>query len=178
LARAAVVGWQRYQASQRADAGAAYSAALAKMGDAAGNAAAKADLERQATTAPEPYRSLAALAAAQLGGTPEEQAAALVAVAPRLPQELSDLALTLAAFRAVDGAKADEVMAKLAAVSGPERAFHGSGVELQALVALRKGDLKKARELWTSLVKDPTAPPGAQQRSQALLDYYASREAK
>jgi hypothetical protein len=69
-------------------------------------------------------------------------------------------------------------MQKLAAVSGPERAYHGSAIELEALAAVRKGDLKMARELWTSLVKDAASPPGAQQRAQALLDYYAAREAK
>jgi hypothetical protein len=180
VAVAGVVGWQRYQASHRAEAGAAYSAALAMMGEhnAAGNAAARAELEKQAAGAPEPYRSLAALAAAQLRDTPEEQAAALIAVAPRLPAELSDLALAIAAYRAIDTGKADEVMAKLDAVSGPERPYHGSALELQALAALRKGDLKKARELWTSLAKDPASPSGAQQRAQALLDYYAAREAK
>ncbi len=174
------VGWQRYQASQRAQAGAAYSAALAMISEntASGNAAARAELDKQAASAPEPYRSLAALVAAQLRDTPEEQAKALLEVAPRLPSELSDLAVVLAAFRSADSSKADEAMAKLAAIGGPERAFHGSAVELEALSALRKGDLKRARELWASLAKDPSAPPGAQQRSQALLDYYASREAK
>lgn len=180
VAVAGVVGWQRYQSSQRAEAGAAYSAALAMIGEngAAGHAAARAELEKQAASAPEPYRSLAALAAAQLRDTPEQQAAALMEVAPRLPAELSDLALAIAAYRSIDSSKADEVMAKLDAVSGPERAYHGSALELQALAALRKGDLKKARELWTSLAKDPASPPGAQQRAQALLDYYAAQEAK
>ena len=180
VAIAGAIGWQRYQVSQRAEAGAAYSAALAMMADnnAAGIAAARTELEKQAANAIEPYRSLAALAAAQLRDTAEEQTAALLAVAPKLPAELSDLALAIAAYRGIDTAKSDDVMQKLAAVSGPERAYHGSALELEALAALRKGDLKKARELWTSLVKDPASPPGAQQRAQALLDYYAAREAK
>jgi hypothetical protein len=146
--------------------------------NAAGIAAARTELEKQAANAIEPYRSLAALAAAQLRDTAEEQTAALLAVASKLPAELSDLALAIAAYRGIDTAKSDDVMQKLAAVSGPERAYHGSALELEALAALRKGDLKKARELWTSLVKDPASPPGAQQRAQALLDYYAAREAK
>ena len=101
VAVAGLVGWRQYDASQRAQASAAYSAALAKIGQ--DNTAARAELNKQAESAPEPYRSLAALSAAQLLDKPEEQVAALDAVASRLPAELSDLALVIAGFRSVDG---------------------------------------------------------------------------
>lgn len=169
---AGTVGWRHYQTSQRAVAGAAFSQALAKLGQ--DNAGARVDLERVAADAPEPYRSLAALAAAQLRDTPDQQAAALLDVAPRLPTELSDLAMVLAGYRSVDSNKADEVMAKLDPLADPQRPFHGSVLELQALAAQRKGDLKRARELWSRLLKDPGAPPGAAQRAQALLGYYGA----
>ena len=170
VAVAGMVGWRQYDQAQRATAGAAYSAALAKIGQ--DDKAARTELEQQAQTAPEPYRSLAALAAAQLLDTPEQQAAALVAVSAKLPPELSDLALVIAAFRSIDSSKADEMVAKLEPLAGPDRPFHASVAELQALAAARKGDLKRARELWNGIIKDPGAPQGAAQRAQAMLSFF------
>ena len=176
VAVAGLVGWRQYDASQRAQASAAYSVALAKIGQ--DNAAARAELNKQAESAPEPYRSLAALAAAQLLDKPDEQVAALDAVASRLPTELSDLALVIAGFRSVDIGKLDAALVRLGPVAQPDRPFHASVNELQALAAARKGDLKRARELWTALLKDPAAPQGVQQRAQAMLTLYGPAEGK
>ncbi|CAN5359558.1 hypothetical protein BH10PSE6_BH10PSE6_58750 [soil metagenome] len=173
---AGIVGYRQYDTAQRAQASVAYSAALAKIGQ--DNAAARAELSRQAESAPEPYRALAALAAAQLLDNPEEQVAALQAVAAKLPAELSDLALVIAGFRGVDIGKLDGLMAKLDPLASPERPFHTSATELQALAAARKGDLKRARELWTAISKDSSSPQGAQQRAQAMLTFYGSAEGK
>ena len=107
VAVAGLVGWRQYDTAQRAAAGSAYSAALAQIGT--DDAAARAALEKQAADAPEPYRSLAALAVAQMHETPAEQVAALRAVAGRLPPELASLAEVMAGYRAVDAGKADEL---------------------------------------------------------------------
>ena len=176
VAVAGLVGWRQYDASQRAQASAAYSVALSKIGQ--DNAAARAELSKQAESAPEPYRSLAALAAAQLLDKPDEQVAALDAVASRLPAELSDLALVIAGFRSVDSGKLDAALVRLGPLAQADRPFHASVNELQALAAARKGDLKRARELWTALLKDPAAPQGVQQRAQAMLTLYGPAEGK
>jgi hypothetical protein len=173
---AGVVGYRQYDTSQRAQASAAYTAALSKLGQ--DNAAARTELTKQAESAPEPYRGLAALAAAQLLDKPEDQVAALEAVSSRLPPELADLALVIAGFRSVDGARFEAAMAKLGPLAQPDRPFHASVNELQALAAVRKGDLKRARELWTDIVKDTAAPQGAQQRAQAMLTLYSPAEGK
>ena len=123
-------------------------------------------------------RGLAALASAQLRPTPEEQVAALLAVAPQLPAELSDLATVIAGFRSVGTPKEGEVAAKLESLAQPERPFHASALELEALAAARKGDLVAARKLWNEIIKDPAAPQGAQQRAQALLTLYGLAEGK
>jgi len=170
------VGWQQYQGSKRAAASSAYSAALGMIGQ--NNAAARAALEKQAESAVEPYRSLAALIAAQLRATPDEQISALLEVAPKLPGELSELARVIAGFRSIDTPKADATVAALEPLAGPDHVFHGSVLELQALEAERKGDLKRARELWTEITKDPTAPQGAMQRAQALLNFSDEQGAK
>ena len=171
------VGWRQYSTSQRAAASVAYSAAVAKIGT--DTPAARAELEKQAADGLEPYRSLAALIVAQLRDTPAEQVAALVAVAPKLSSpELADLAIVMAALRSVDTPKADEMVAKLDQLGGPDRPFRISVRELQALAAARKGDTKRARELWTEVSKDPGTPQGAAQRASAMLNLYAATEAK
>ena len=50
------------------------------------------------------------------------------------------------------------MVAKLDPLAMPDRPFHASVTELQALAAARKNDLKRARELWTAIVKDPALP--------------------
>lgn len=168
VAVAAWIGWQRYQTAERATSGVAYSSALALIGK--DNAGARAALDKVAATAVEPYRSFAMLTAAQLRDKPEEQAAALLEVAPKLPGELSELAQVIAAYRGADTPKAGEVTAALAPISGVDHAFHASILEVQALQAMRKGDVKRSRELWNEIIKDPAAPPGAAQRAQAMLN--------
>lgn len=172
----ALVGWRQYDQSQRAAASAAYSAALAQI--ATDPAAARSALDKQAKDALEPYRSLAALAAAQLLPTVEEQAAALGTVAPKLPSELSDLALVIAAFKSMDTPKAEEMVAKLEPLAGPDRPFRLSVRELQAMLAMRKDDTAKAREIWAEIAKDPAVPQGAAQRVNAMLALYGAAEAK
>lgn len=177
VAVAGVVGWRQYEAGQRAVASAAYSAALAKIGPDI--AAARTELAKQATDALEPYRSLAALIVAQLQPTLEEQVAALSTVGPKLSApELADLALVMAALKSVDTPKADEMAARLESLGGPDRPFRVSVREVQALAAVRKGDAKRARELWSEIAKDPGTPQGAAQRASAMLNLYAAAEAK
>jgi hypothetical protein len=165
---AGLVGWRQYQNAQRATAGAAYASALALIGK--DNAAARAAFDRQAANAAEPYRSLAALIAAQMRDKPEEQVGALRDLAPKLPGELSELAQVIAGYRSIDTPKADETVAALGPISGVDHAFHGSILELQALQAFRKGDAKRAKELWTEIIKDPAASSGTVQRAQAMLN--------
>lgn len=171
-----VVGWRNYQASQRAAAGAAYSAALAKIGQ--DNAAARAELEKLAANAVDPYGWFAKMIVAQLADKPEERVDALMALAPKLPSTLSDLAMVIAGYQSVDTPKVGETVAKLEPLSAMDRPFRGSVLELQGLDAWRKGDLKRAREIWNQIVKDSMAPPGAAQRAQALLNFSDEQGAK
>ena len=118
---AGLVGWRQYDASQRATASAAYSAALAKIPQ--DPAAARAEFDKQAASAPEPYRSLAALIAAQLREPVEAQVTALAALAPTLSSaELADLANVIAAFKSVDSPKAEDMIAKRCEQAGYRRA--------------------------------------------------------
>ena len=171
-----IMQYRKYEEGQRALAGTAYSAALAKIGQ--DNAAARAELEKQAQSAPEPYRALASLAVAQLQDKPEAVIAALQAAAVRLPPELSDLALVIAGYHSVDTAEVQSAIGKLDTLTGAERPFRASVKELQALAAWKKGDLKRARELWTEISRDTGSPQGELQRAQALLALTGPGEAK
>jgi hypothetical protein len=177
VAVVALVGWRQYDASRRATAGETYSASIAKI--ASDKKAARAELEQQAANAVEPYRSLAALTAAQLLDTPDQQIAALLATAPKLTPELSDLALAIAGYKSVDGGKLEAMAGQLEGMTGPERPFRLSARELQALALVKKGDLKGARAIWDEISKDGTAPAGVTQRTAAMLALYpASAETK
>lgn len=177
VAVVALVGWRQYDASRRATAGETYSASIAKI--ASDKKAARAELEQQAADAVEPYRSLAALTAAQLLDTPDQQVAALLATAPKLTPELSDLALAIAGYKSVDGGRLEAMAGQLEGMTGPERPFRLSARELQALALVKKGDLKGARAIWDEISKDGTAPAGVTQRTAAMLALYpASAEAK
>jgi hypothetical protein len=177
VAVTALVGWRQYDASRRAEASAAYTAALAQI--AQDKPAALKALEDQAKNAPEPYRSLAALVAAQLREPLEAQVTALLQVAPTLTSaELSDLANVIAAYKSIDSPRAEELVARLEPLAGPDRPFRLSVRELQAMLAVRKGDLKRARELWSEIGKDPQAPQAAAQRASAMLNLHGPAEAK
>ena len=167
-----MVGWRQYDNARRGEASAAYSAALAQI--ATDRSAARTAFESQAKNAPEPYRSLAALIAAQLREPLDAQVTALVEVAPTLTAaELSDLANVIAAYKSIDSPKAEEMVAKLEPLAGPDRPFRLSVKELQAMLAVRKGDLKRARELWSEIAKDPQAPQTAAQRASGMLNLHA-----
>jgi hypothetical protein len=177
VAVTALVGWRQYDASRRAEASAAYSAALAQI--AQDKPAALKAFEDQAKNAPEPYRALAALVAAQLREPLEVQVTALLEVALTLSSaELADLANVIAAYKSIDSPKAEEMVAKLEPLAGPDRPFRLSVLELQAMLAVRKGDLKRARELWSEIAKDPQAPQAAAQRASAMLSFHGPAEAK
>jgi hypothetical protein len=177
VAVAGLVGWRQYDSAQRAEASAAYSAALAQI--AQDRTAARSAFEAQAKNAPEPYRSLAALVAAQLREPVDAQVTALVEVAPTLSAaELTDLANVIAGYKSIDSPRAEELIAKLEPLAGPDRPFRLSVRELQAMLAVRKGDLKQARELWSEIAKDPQAPQAAAQRASAMLNLHGPAEAK
>jgi len=177
VAAAGLVGWRRYDASLRAQASAAYTAAIAKIPQ--DRTAALSELEKQASDAQEPYRSLAALVAAQLRQPIEAQVTALTAVAPGLASsDLTDLANVIAAYKSIDTPNAEAMVAKLEPLAAPDRPFRLTVLELQALVAGRKGDTKRARDLWTEIARDPTVPQGLAQRAAAMLNFYGPAEAK
>ena len=100
---------------------------------------------------------------------PEQQIAALIALAPKLPSEMSDLALAIAGYKSVDPGKLDAMASQLDGMTALDRPFRLSARELQALALVKKGDIKGARTIWEAISKDGSAPPGVSQRTAAML---------
>ena len=103
----------------------------------------------------------------------------LEAVAPRLPPELSDLALVMAGFRSVDAGKLEEQVGKLErARPGPTGRSTSASSSCRPSPPPRRATSSGRSELWTDITKDSAAPQGAQQRAQAMLNYYGPGEGK
>ena len=147
--------------------------------DRPGQAAARAAFEKQAKSAPEPYRSLAALIAAQLREPVDAQVTALAAVAPTLSSaELADLALVIAAFKSVDSPARPRRWSPSSSRSPARPAVPASVRELQALAGGAQGRPQAGPRAVDGDRQGSAAPQGAQQRAQAMLNFYGPAEAK
>ena len=98
----------------------------------------------------------------------EAEAAATLAAMPAEPPPLMD----------ATGIDLAEEVAKLEPLAAPGRPFRLSVLELQAMVAGRKGDSKRARDLWTEIARDPEVPQGLAQRAASMVNLYGPAEAK
>lgn len=171
-------GWQWYehrQASQAAERFLA-AAAAADRGEAAAAAADFAELSREA---PSGYRVLARLREAGLkarqGATAE--AVALYETLARdaaVPPLYRDLAALLAVLHQVDSGDPRALADRLAPLAAPGAAFRYSAMELQAVLAERRGDRAEARRLLEALAEDRAAPDGVRRRAGEMLGAFGS----
>ncbi|HJQ56356.1 MAG TPA: tetratricopeptide repeat protein [Vineibacter sp.] len=170
LAVAAWNGWTWYQTAERGKASAAFTAAV----DSASKdrAAAIAALEKL-TGGIEPYASLARLKIAQLKAEAGERAAAATQFAgasQSMPTaDLKELATLLSVMQTFDTASADEMQAKLQPLTGRDRPWRSSALELMAAVAMKRNDTAAARQVWTELRDDVATPPALRERAREML---------
>jgi hypothetical protein len=171
-------GWHWYehrQASQAAERFLA-AAAAADRGEAAAAAAGFAELSREA---PSGYRVLARLREAGLkarqGATAE--AVALYETLARdaaVPPLYRDLAALLAVLHQADSGDPRALADRLAPLAAPGAAFRYSAMELQAVLAERRGDRAEARRLLEALAEDRAAPDGVRRRAGEMLGAFGS----
>jgi len=172
LGTAAYVGWQSYTESQQAERGRAFAAALEQSAGAGATAALTAFEELS-----EGGDAYAALSRLQLAGAKlrSGDTAGATALFDKLSKDDSvdrpfrDLATVLLALNSLDTAEPDALIARLAPLTAPDSPWRYSAQELTALLAMRKGDTARAREILTALTADATAPAGVQQRAAELL---------
>lgn len=173
LATAGYVWWQDYQRSQREDAGSRFEAALdlARKDSNAEAAAAFVQLSGQ-TNAGYKVLSLFQAAGAKFAAGDAAGAVALydqIASDSDTPAELKDLAVLLAVQARLDDAPPAELEGRLAPLLGDDRPWRYSARELAALIALRAGDVSRAKESFTVLADDPEAPAGLRARAAEML---------
>lgn len=171
VAVAAWNGWNWYQASQRAQAGDAFGAALAQA--QADKPGAIAALEQVAARGVAPYDGLARLRIARLkaeAGDKEGAAAAYqAAVQAAHDADSRELATLLKAMQAFDSARPEDLASELQPLLGKDRPWRPIALELLAAVALKQDDPSKARALLTELRDDSAASQGLRQRAGELL---------
>jgi len=173
LAAAGVAAWRDYQKSQREELGARFAKALdtARGGSAKEAAAAFELIARDTNTG---YRALATLQEAAALTRAGDGSAALAAY-DRLAADRSieplmrDLAALLAALHSVDQAEEADIQRRIDPLLKDSNPWRYSARELQALLALRRGDTAAARQLFVSLTDDIAAPPGIRGRAAELL---------
>ncbi len=171
--------WQRWQSGQDIAAAQRYIAAEAAAGSATipgapGRADAIAALEQEAATAPEGYRTLSRLRAAELKAESGDVDGAVtlwdqVAADPSADQLLRDLASLLVAQHQLDHGDPATLAARLKPLAAPSNPWSGLAREQLALLDLRQGKVTEAKAALKALSIDIVAPTGVRQRAGALL---------
>ncbi len=173
LGTAGIVGWRDYKERQNA---AQADAFLKAMDQAqAGNAdAAKASFGQLAKDGGFGYATLARLQQAALQVKAGDTAGAIklydeIAADARVEQGLRDLAVILAAQHTLDSADPAQLTQRLQPLTQEKNPWRHSAMEMQALLAKRAGDTAKAKEIYTKLADDLSAPQGLRARATEML---------
>lgn len=164
-------GWQWWEGRQVQQAAATYmDIQRATEAEGADYGAMATRFETMAATAPTGYRTLARLRAAALraeaGQVTEARGIWDTLAADTSADPLyRDLATLLWALHGIDSADPAVLAARLAPLTQPGAAWRASAQEVQALIALRQGNTRQARDTLRALANDTTAPQGVRDRA-------------
>ncbi|MEO1191477.1 MAG: tetratricopeptide repeat protein [Pseudomonadota bacterium] len=168
---------QQVEARQAASESFADALAQARTGEAD---AALTLLDEEAREGDGGFQILAAFAAAEVRSENGEVPTAIdgwraLADNTAAGQPLRDVARLLAVMHAMDeGEAADLLEGELAPLAESSRPLSYLARELTALLALRQGELDRARSILTELSDDPESPVGLRGRATQLLDSLGS----
>lgn len=172
------VFWQQWQEGQRQAATEQLVEAVVLRRDQ-GVDASVAALEGFASKAGTDQAAVAELIAAGLllqedkraeAATLYDQVSRTGSVTPPLQQ----LATLMAVAHGLSDGDPKELEARLAPLVVADNPWRPSALELMALLAVRTGDLERARGLLADLAEDASAPPSVRERAKALAAVYAS----
>jgi hypothetical protein len=170
---AAVVGWREYQNRQNLAQAQRFLAAMdqAQRGDEAG---ARDAFARLAADAGPGYATLARLQQAALLAKAGDTAGAAavyeqIAADGRVDPVFRDLATIMIVQDTIATEDPGRLAQRLAPLLGEKNPWRHSALELSALAAQRAGDQAKARELYTKLADDLTAPQNLRARATEML---------
>jgi hypothetical protein len=171
---AAVGGWRGYQhfeASKAAEAGAAFEAA-ADLSEQNKHAEAEAAFTKLAASAPYGYRVLARLRAAAEVAFRDPQAAAKlyddIAADRSVGTPEQDLARIRAASLLLDTASYNNMLQRLESATAPDATYRHTARELLALSAWRANDAAAARQWLDMIANDGETPASLRSRAEAL----------
>ena len=173
LSVAGYQGWRTYDVKNRMEQAERFFAAqkLAASGETAAAAEAFAALADDAGGGYELLASLRAAAArAETGDKP-----GAIALYRQLSGDSGydpvyrDLAVVMEALLIIDDAEAEAIRSRLAPLMADDNPWRHSARELAAHAAMRGGDRKAARELFTKLAGDGAAPAGVRSRASEML---------
>ncbi|WP_085908651.1 tetratricopeptide repeat protein [Kiloniella majae] len=175
-ATAGFQGWESYKSTVQAEKSATFASALelTQAGKADEATAKLASLAQD----DDGYGTLARFERARLLAESGETAAAVeiwdeVAVSNPPLTALKDVAALLAAMHLVENGDITDVKQRLAGLAVANGAFRYSAIELQAMVALREGDIAAAKTLFQQLVDETDTPNGIKGRSSQILESLA-----
>ncbi len=173
LAVAGYQGWRTFDVKNRMEQGERFAAAqeLATSGKTAAAAEAFAALADDAGGG---YELLARLRTAAARAKTGDKPGA-VAIYRQLSEDSGidpvyrDLAVVLEALLVIDDTDSGTIRSRLAPLMADDNPWRHSARELAAHAALRAGDRKAARELFTNLARDGAAPQGIRSRAGEML---------
>ena len=107
---------------------------------------------------------------AKLGDVPGAAAAfRAIAADDGVAPELRNVATLMAALHEIDNADPARIEQQLAALTDSGSPWRHSALELVAIAAARAGDAPKAREYYTRIADDPSAPAGLRARASEMI---------
>lgn len=174
---AAVGGYQAWQAwdlDRRLDESDRYAAALA-LQDSGSLGAAEEALAGLAEPGGDGYGLLAAFEQARLRIEQGDREGAIalwdrIAGNEAAGEAFRGMADLLSVMHQVDGGDPAALEARLQPLAEVGSAFRPSALELTAVLALRRGDTARARELYTAVADDRAAPPALRTRATQMLE--------
>ena len=173
ITASAVVGWGNYRQSQRYEQGLKFAEALDLAG-AEKTGAAMTAFAKLAAEAGAGYAALARLQEAALLAKVGDGAGAAAVYDQVITDSganriFRDLALILLALTIADDADPRALTGRLAPLTAKDNPWRHSALEVTALLHLRARDEARAREIFTTLADDTTAPRNMRARASEML---------
>jgi len=166
-------GWRAWDLKTRAEQSDRFLAALDLR--AAGNLPAARDaLTELAGDAGKGYATLARFqeaAVLEQIGDRQGAAAAYEALSNdrSVPESFRQLAVVLGALVQLDSADPETLSARLVPLTATGNPWRFTALEIRALLAVRSGEVGRAREIFTQLTEDASTPPGIRGRASEML---------
>lgn len=172
LVVAGLQAWQAYERNRRQDLSDRFSAALALA--AADRSAGLAALAEMSEADGAGYAGLAAFQEARLRAATGDVEGAVslwdrIAANGGLGPGFRAVATLLSVMHQIDSGDPAALRARLEPLSGAGEPFRASAIELLALIALRQGDAKGAKDLYARISDDPAAPSGLRARAAQMI---------